>query len=151
MGKAENNERIDADILECKVDILRARDIIPGGGPPHGPKTHQEINSQINSEKIALTSDIAEASLKDSKLGKTDIPRFNLAEDIMAAQRKVISIRRKAPDKKAEVQVQQLKAGSISYNIERSTQGLSEQELIIAEIVARDIKRLHRDCTLGVR
>ena len=30
MSSPENNEKIDEDILQCKKDILRAKDIIPG-------------------------------------------------------------------------------------------------------------------------
>jgi hypothetical protein len=149
MGKTENNEQTDADILECKADILRARDIIPGGKSPNKQKAGQEPNPQINCEAITSADDAAGTSLKGDKQEKTQIPRFDLAEDIMAAHRRVISIRRKAPDKKIEAQ--ELKPEPISYNIKQPEQELSEQERIIAEIVAKDIEILYRGGPLSVR
>ena len=63
-----------------------------------------------------------------------EIPKFDLAEEIMAEQRKITAIRRKAPGEKKELQSQEAEA-------ERAQ---SYQEQIITEIVARDIERLLR-------
>ena len=149
MDKAENNEQIDADILECRADILRARDIIPGGQPTYKQKTRQEPNSQISSEQKTSADDTAEPPLKESEQEKPDIPRFDLAEDIMAEHRRIISIRRKAPDKKTEIQ--EPKSWPISYNIKQLIQDLSEQERIIAEIVAKDIEILRHGGNLSIQ
>jgi hypothetical protein len=71
----------------------------------------------------------------------SEIPKFDLAEQILAEQRKINAIRRKGPAKKTEAPTQQRKAESISYTIQPPSI-LSEQEQIIAEIVSRDIKKL---------
>jgi len=73
----------------------------------------------------------------------SEIPKFDLAEQIMAEQRKIAAIRRKGPGKKAETTKQQYKVESITHTVKPPPM-LSEQEQIIAEIVARDIEKLYR-------
>ena len=73
-----------------------------------------------------------------------EIPSFDLAEEIMAEQRKITAIRRKAPGQKTEAQRSKPQVQPADYTIEQPTPTLSEQEKIIAEIVARDIERLCR-------
>ena len=79
----------------------------------------------------------------------SEIPRFDLAEEILAEQRKITAIRRKAPNKAAR-----LGGGSPSRSgvARRSSlvprpsflSGLfPEQQQIITEIVARDIENLN--------
>lgn len=92
----------------------------------------------------------------DTDNKSSEIPKFNLAEQILAEQRKVAAIRRKGPGKKAKIPKQQPKAEpepvlqedrkmaaqSTGYTI-NPPPILSEQEQIIAEIVARDIEKLY--------
>jgi len=103
-----------------------------------------------------------------------EIPRFDLSEQIMAEQRKITAIRRKAPGKPqrlpslapavTRVQAQDGAAGkktkapdhqpqaqSTGYTIKQPPPTLSEQEQIIAEIVARDIEKLCRCDTSSLR
>ena len=75
------------------------------------------------------------------------IPKFDLAEQILAEQRKITAIRRKAPGKKNKAPDQQPQAQSTGYTIKQPPPILSEQEQIIAEIVARDIEKLYRGDT----
>ena len=97
-------------------------------------------------------------SNKDSNADNksSEIPKFNLAEQILAEQRKIAAIRRKGPGKKAEAPKQQRKAEpdpvlQEDRKMEAQSTGytinpppiLSEQEQIIAEIVARDIEKLY--------
>jgi hypothetical protein len=74
VAEHEKPEDIDADILECKGDVLRARDIIPGGGKNDSTPLPKE--------------------------NKLEIPKFDLAGDIMAEQRRLIAAKRKGPGKK---------------------------------------------------
>ena len=110
MNQNEHNQHIDADILQCRKDILRAKDIVPH--KPDGSVPVQNI----------------------------EIPKFDLAEEIMAEQRKVTSVKRKAPGLKPEVQCeniiikQQFQESSV---IQVNTPYLRDN--VIAEIVARDI------------
>jgi hypothetical protein len=172
VNKAGNSEQFDADILQCKVDILRARDIIP----PHDDTTPKNPATQNSTRETTQLSDAAEISThKDTSpipietipaketaplpkpvvsvnkkaeaetlQEKPEIPHFDLAEEIMAEQRKITAIRRKAPGQKTEAQRSELQAQPVDYTIEQPTPTLSEQEKIIAEIVARDIERLCR-------
>ncbi len=74
------------------------------------------------------------------------IPKFDLAEQILAEQRKVTAVRRKAPIKKNGPPAREGEAESIGYTIQGPPAGLSEREHVIAEIVARDIERLLTVC-----
>ena len=104
-GKSNQSEQIDGDILQCKADILRARDIVPGNNP-------QNISTEP----------------------KNKIPKFDLAEEIMAQQRKVTALRRKSPAV--------ISSMPIGHTVKQSIETPLAQEQIIAEIVARDIERL---------
>jgi len=139
VSETRSNKQTDADILRCKGDILRARDVIPGAGK-HEPEAQSK---QIKPGKNIRGSPI------DNGQKKAEIPRFDLAEEIMAEQRKITAIRRKAPGEKTGAKGQEPVVESIGYTIRQPTSPLSEQEEIIAEIVARDIERLRQGGTLG--
>ena len=104
----------------------------------------------------------------------SEIPKFDLAEQILAEQRKITAIRRKGPGKPqrlpslapavTRVQAQDGAAGkkpktpdrqpqaqSTDYAIKQPPSILSEQEQIVAEIVARDIEKLCRRDTSSLR
>jgi len=179
VSMADSNEQTDADILQCKADILRARDIIPGP-PPQEKKTHQEPNSQSDEKKTFPSAAAGETSVEDrtkpvggiipeaqaeqitpgkdipteptdTEQAKNEIPKFDLAEEIMAEQRKITSIKRIAPGKKVEIQSQEPEVELIGHTIEQPTPALSEQEQIVAEIVTRDIERLYKGGTSSLR
>jgi hypothetical protein len=175
VSNAGNNEQFDTDILQCKVDILRARNIIP----PHDNTTqenpvtqnstiettqssHKDTNSipieTIPAEETAPLPRPAESVSKkeEAEISEetpdsprcdsvaTRIPSFDLAEEIMAEQRKITAIRRKAPGQKTEVQRLKPETRIADHIIEQPKPLLSEQEKIIAEIVAKDIEKLCR-------
>ena len=69
-----------------------------------------------------------------------EIPKFDLAEQIMAEQRKLSAVRRKGPDKRAKAPGSK---STKSATRPQAPQRLpTEQEQIIAEIVTRDIDNL---------
>jgi len=172
-SKPENNEQIDADILQCKKDVLRARDIMP----PYKKKA-EEDKSQRTGENTARPPDALETTTDKEKIEhigpagekpvraaeaeqqRSEIPRFDLAEEIMAEQRKVSATRRKAPGKTFEAQKAELEVesappvrdgrGPAGYATWWSTPAQAHQQQIIAEIVARDIERMCRGDYLGV-
>ena len=119
------NKRIDADILQSRADILRAGGIIP----PDNKEPRQEPKEKP-AESVGARQE------------KAEIPKFDLAEDIMAEQRKITATRRMAPGQKNETQDREPQAGLIDYTLEQPRPALSQPEQIIAEIVARDIERL---------
>jgi hypothetical protein len=69
-----------------------------------------------------------------------EIPKFDLAEQILAEQRKLSTVKRRGPGKRVK--------GSAPQKVEPAICAIeqplisSEQEEIIAEIVARDIENL---------
>ena len=168
VDKDRNSEQIDDDILQCKADILRARDITP----PYKKKSDKERKSQKKDENTSNPANIAETSIGKEKTARKDIgpipiettvpkktppapakqeeaeiPRFDLAEEIMAEQRKITAIRRKGPGKKTKAEREQLQAKPVSYTIKQPGSEQTEQNRIIAEVVARDIERLCRGGT----
>jgi hypothetical protein len=147
VNKAENNEQFDTDILQCKVDILRARNIIPLHDNT-APKKPAAQNSTVETVPAKETAPLPRLSVSINKKEETEtlqetpeIPTFDLAEEIMAEQRRLTAIRRKAPGQKNEAQRPELQAQPVDHT---KGQPLSEQEKIIAEIVAKDIERLYR-------
>lgn len=187
MGKADSDKQDDAD-------VLRAWDIVP----PYNKKIHQEQDFQKTetdkregassqnqrkqpseditsppAEKKAERPNDVPTEAADVEQRKRKIPRFDLAEQILAEQRKIAAMRRKAPPKvdpvrdskdlgprdKGSDAAGMLEAGvagpgkkvkapsrvsgvqSIRYTVQPPP-ALSEQEQIIAEIVARDIEQM---------
>lgn len=69
-----------------------------------------------------------------------EIPKFDLAEQILAEQRKISAVRRKGPGKR--VKKTKLPTVESSVQLVEESPICSEQDKIIAEIVARDINNL---------
>jgi hypothetical protein len=70
-----------------------------------------------------------------------DIPKFDLAKQIMAEHRKITAVKRKGPGKKVKSTNKQHPAELIARNVIPGPI-VSGQQQIIAEIVARDIENL---------
>jgi hypothetical protein len=130
VASKSNNEQIDGDILQSKKDILRAHDVMP---------PYKKIDAEDKSHK---QSEGRVAEVVKAQEDKGEIPRFDLAEEIMAEQRKISAIRRKAPGRRIETQKTEKEFGPVGYTIERPIPVQPYEEQIIAEIVARDIKRM---------
>jgi hypothetical protein len=165
VSKAGSNKQIEIDILQCKVDILRARNIIPlhDNTTQKNPVTQNdsdavEISTHKNTNSIPIETIPAKKTaplprpavrMNEKEEAETseetpEIPSFDLAEEIMAEQRRITAIRRKAPGQKTEAQRLKPETQIVDHIIEQPKPLLSEQEKIIAEIVARDIERLCR-------
>ena len=111
---AENDKQFDAYKSQRRPDILRAKDIIPS----RGPAGEGENTSQV------------------------DIPRFSLADDIMAEQRRLNAIRRKGPLMEDRKQSTEDRRPSPVISFPSFTQSYTLQwDPLIADIVARDIER----------
>ena len=108
-GKADSNEQFNGDILPSKADVLRASDIIP-----HSNKESHQITT-----------------------AQTEMPKFDLAEKIMAEHRKITAVKRKSPTQRNKPQKLHQQA--------RLIPDVSQQDSVIAEIVARDIARFCRN------
>jgi len=157
-----NSDHLDKDILRCKADILRSKGVVPPFKPkkqdaPGSVKTQvgkdtniaeaREVRNFKNTdEKLkqqgSLSGQELSALLKDKQQDRAGIPEFNLAEQIMAQQRKITAVRRKAPGQKSSGD--ETKSQEQDSEINDSTQQtmLPQRQQIITEIVARDIERL---------
>jgi hypothetical protein len=165
VNKAEKNEQFDNDILRCKVDILRARNMIP----PRDNSSQKNPEEQNSSDAAEISTNYNAVSIPIEKMPPakeashlpkpavsvnkkeegtseetSEIPKFDLAEEIMAEQRRITAIRRKAPGPKTGAQGLKPEVQPVDHIIEEPKPALSEQEKIIAEIVAKDIERLCR-------
>ena len=125
MSKNGKNEQVDSNTSQGKPDILRAIDIIP-------------VSSEAGEKKEKLQA------LRSVDKQQYQIPKFNLAEEIMAEQRKTASNTRKAPGKKSEIPRGQSLEQQISPAIERPLTTPSQEDQIIKEIVAKDIEAMYR-------
>ena len=80
--------------------------------------------------------------LREDAMKETgEIPKFDLAEQIMAEHRKITAVRRKGPGKKAKPPQKPHPAELIARNVKPGSISLGPEQ-VIAEIVARDIENL---------
>lgn len=138
----DSNEQVNDD-LRRKEDVLRARDIVP-------PYNKETPPAQDSPRKVPPARGVRADSPATKEHG-VEIPKFDLAEQILAEQRKITAVKRKAPDKgirgqapgkKVEPVTTQTEPESAIHFSMQPSQTLSEQDQIIADIVARDIRRL---------
>jgi len=109
------------------TDILRAEDILP----PYTEKNHQRRKQ------------ITKSNPMDTAQKEGEIPKFDLADHIMSEQRKTAAIKRKGPGRINKAINHKQDSRTTGYYIKQQPM-LSQQERIIAEIVARDIQNLCR-------
>ena len=105
----------------------------------------QKLSSKKKTSRPAVkkTSLVSEplAVHEEAMQETNEIPKFDLAEQIMAEQRKITAIRRKGPGKMVKPPKKQHPAESIARNV-MPRPILSGPGQIITEIVARDIEKL---------
>ncbi|MHC4265560.1 MAG: hypothetical protein ACYSUK_06465 [Planctomycetota bacterium] len=138
MKDPEKNKKkghLDEDILEGKEDVLRAKDIIPVS-----PVPQQDDNPPLSPNISQETPDKKTSPQKED----TQVPRLDLDEKIMTRQRKISSVRRKAPAQDDE-QKKNILPRSKQYILNQPNLTTAEENRLIAQIVARDIKKLCRD------
>ena len=137
MSKADANK-------QKKDEVLRAKDIVP----PYNRKIRQQQKQSTQKPTPQLTGDkinhiqTPSSEPEDTAQKEAGIPRFNLVDQIMSEQRKVASIKRKGPGKNKEAN--HTSKARLMDSIMKPPLILLQQEKIIAEIVARDIQKLHR-------
>ena len=103
-------------------------------------RSSKEMTSRPAVKKTLLVNEPS-AIREDAMQENSEIPKFDLAEQIMAEHRKITAIRRKGPAKKTKILKKPHPAESIAVNIKPGPV-VSQPSQIIAEIVARDIENL---------
>jgi hypothetical protein len=147
--------------------VLRAEDIVPPYGEdagrnksPQKAKTggNEALPSQKKGKQVSTgKSPVAGKTLakgrgvKPRGVGRqgSEIPTFDLGQQILAEQRKVAAVKRKGPGMRGTAPPRTPQAQPASGTDGRPGAELSERDRIIAEIVARDIGRLCRGDAAG--
>jgi len=103
------------------------------------PRMNNRSEDTEGSLASAPTGEAAEAILAND----TEVPTYDLAENILAEQRRAAGRRRRAPGRAQEKPAVLSKGAGIRMFLpEPASQDLLELQQIVAQIVARDIERL---------
>ena len=104
--------------IKNKPQALRAQDIIPSVKEGNSSGTAPDEKTEIA------------------------VPQFDLAQEIMAQQRKATAERRKKPGGKLPANREKTEINPSDRSVRAKTIQISTQDPAIAEIVARDIQRM---------
>jgi len=133
-----------------RTRVLRAADVLPPFGElPDGAGPEAiDCESSEHAAQPAGDSDPADRATPDAEppsAADAEIPKYDLAENILAEQRRVAARRRRAPGQAQEQPVAAPQYGGFKPSLaELPSDDLPELQRIVAEIVARDIDRLCR-------
>lgn len=138
MSTFDSNEHTDDACDKPEKSILRSSDIVPpyDGKPVAG--TPKRDNSRSQPSKETINSD----GTGEKTNPEQEIPKFNLAEQIMAEQRKVVSLKRRAPAEQPCPVNDRVSAEPSEKTAEKTDVALDDSDSVIAGIVARDIAAL---------
>ena len=103
-------------------------------------KKSSDEKRKKSSKKITFANEPT-TKCEDAMQDNNEIPKFDLAKQIMAEHRKITAVKRKGPAKNAKPSKKMHPAELITRNVKPGPV-ISEPQQIIAEIVARDIENL---------
>jgi hypothetical protein len=112
-----------------------------GSSTPKEPKNLLDAVVRANKKGPLENIKMGESTPTSSKSAGNEraVPAFDLAEEIMAQQRKITAIKRKSPAAKTNGYTHSRHIEPLHHSV---TRDFSRENHLIAEIVARDIKRL---------
>lgn len=151
---AEQQACLQQTAASAEAKLAKLLDEIIAAARTEKDRCLEEITAQ-SGQDVKIIEDIASVA-RDKGRDRAGIPKFDLAEQMMAEQRKIAAVKRKAPGRKAEPQTSELPAefAHAAAEQEKSFRPLFQQgsqqngksgiwqPQIIAEIVAADIERL---------
>jgi hypothetical protein len=105
-----------------------------------GVKNNSAKKRKKSSKKKPVVSEPS-AGREDTMQENNEIPKFDLAKQIMAEHRKITAVKRQGPAKKAKLPKKKHPAELIARKVKPGPI-VSGRQQIIAEIVARDIENL---------
>jgi hypothetical protein len=126
-------------ILKEVVAVSKAKNV-KNNSNNRRKKSSKEMTLRPVVKRAPFVSSLSDRC-EDTMQETGEIPKFDLADQILAEQRKTTAIRRKGPGKMAKPPKKQHPAEMIARNV-MPRPLLSGPGQIIAEIVARDIKEL---------
>ncbi|PKL47531.1 MAG: hypothetical protein CVV39_05550 [Planctomycetes bacterium HGW-Planctomycetes-1] len=111
---------------------------------PHGMPAFGDIMKNTDAPKQEFVSQMVEKiSRQDNEDFSTEVPTFNLGQNILAQQRKIAAFKRKSPLSPNVSEETRQPESKIPVPIQSIPQPpASPQQKIIAEIVAREIEAL---------
>ena len=133
-----------------RTRVLRASDVIPpfnkGVSPAKGDAEQIEpVSAKPNQSGGVSVLSKTVGEVAQSSAGPVEIPTYDLAENILAGQRRIASRRRRAPGRGEDEPVARF--GQVrprNVTADSSPEDLLALRHIVTEIVARDIERLRR-------
>lgn len=150
---------MDRSAKSKRAGVLRATDVVPpfdtrlppadhgaGAEPPDAASSEAQAppGPAVRPRKAASMS-ADEARKPSARAADVTVPRYDLAETILAEQRRVAAGRRRAPGRRAEEPTRASDDARSRISVaEASSQDLTELQRLVTEIVARDIQRLCR-------
>jgi hypothetical protein len=156
MGKLDKDNKADPD-------VLRAADIMPPFDRPIMSQQSAQLVNTAGQRRLSMTRtggsmpDVNQESVRSPAAGENnptnavrvghtqaDIPKFDLAEGLLADRRMISAAKRKSPSHKVVEVDKSSRVGQAKDASRWLVVESSEQRLLIAEIVSRDIARLCR-------
>jgi hypothetical protein len=132
MEQQKSREKPETKKFKKDELILRAKDIIPGQISALNKKDH---TIQKSSAESARSEPVEKKTVYNTAFSGDSVPTFDLAEEIMAEQRKITAAKRTAPGIKTKDTPKNPQAD------EQPETPPTQIEQIIAEIVAKDIAK----------
>jgi hypothetical protein len=136
---------------------LRATDVIPPFDRSGSPSDHGRTDAeqpQAPPSEAGANEGGTESSLAPGNPGATaepspaacvEIPTYDLAENILAEQRRAAGRRRRGPGRTEDEPIASARATEVKASVsDLASQDLLELQRVVAEIVARDIQQLCR-------
>jgi hypothetical protein len=142
----ENYGAKNKDTSEIKYVTEKKEENAPSEKPLKNDSTGNSENTQSN--EVKFIQQVKSMKSGNNRTNRRQVPRFDLAEQIMAEQRKNSAIRRKAPGVK-DSSIEEQKNSNYKPTYQSKQEPICEEEQffsakqeIIAIIVKRDIERL---------
>jgi len=99
------------------------------------------VDNAVKRDEIQKSEEQQSKAAAEAARSVPEIPEFNLAEQILAEQRKVSALRRKGPARARRIQAAKTSEAA-GANITQAESAESSVESIVSEIVARDIEEM---------
>jgi len=155
VAQAENNKKSKRARVLRATDVIPPfdKEVLPAGEADNGDRTSAPGETEGRPPQdearvggaLETTSAGSDESQTEQPAAVPEIPMYDLGENILAEHRQAASRRRKAPGQvETETPTRFEHATVTAHVVEPPSQDLAELQLIVAEIVARDIERLCR-------
>ncbi len=136
-----DDKNIDADILKCKEDVLRARN-------EAGKKTAQDKQPdkvQVEVKAIRAVKIAKKPTDSPTEEKTVEIPKFDLADQMLAQQRSVASTRRRKTQKKSNIEKSYPANGTVGEIIRQSKPDKSEPktEVVIPPALRAKVRSIN--------